>query len=427
MAVSIFNSLIFGNIDSADYGIYITGESVYDAPERAVEMVKVPGRNGAIALDLGRWENIEVSYPAGCFGDNQSDFATRISNFRNAIVSQTGYQRLTDTYNPNEYRLGVYASGLDVKPASMGRAGEFTITFDCKPQRFLTSGETETTVSSGDTLTNPTQYASGPLLEIEGYGEIHLQDDVVVLEDTPIGEVQLAGVGVIPDNWIVRFDSDNLDLLNTNDDIILQPGTMLTTGLAMITTRSDDMVTALTMTVSASDVQCHIANQTVWGRGRVMQVILDEPIVCTKETIVTKTITISVNATYRISGTTATYSGTMTIDCKFGKNIFGEHWLRCENELSPAPPTGVAKANPSGASRNGEIVGVSTKTIVGDLPVFIDLDLGEAYLITDGIPVSLNKYVSLGSDLPTLAPGENEITYDNTITSLKIVPRWWRL
>ena len=86
----IFNSLIFGSINSADYGIYITGESVYDAPERAVEMVKVPGRNGALALDQGRWENIEVSYPAGCFGDDQNDFATRISNVRNAVVSQLG-------------------------------------------------------------------------------------------------------------------------------------------------------------------------------------------------------------------------------------------------------------------------------------------------------------------------------------------------
>ena len=92
MAVTgaIFNSLTFGGVNSADYGIYITGEAVFNAPERAVEMVDVPGRNGAIALDQGRWENIEVQYPAGTFGMDAEEFGTALSNFRNAIVSQIG-------------------------------------------------------------------------------------------------------------------------------------------------------------------------------------------------------------------------------------------------------------------------------------------------------------------------------------------------
>ena len=213
----IFNSLIFGNINSADYGIYITGDAVFNAPERAVEMVNVPGRNGALALDQGRWENIEVSYPAGCFGDDQNDFATRISNFRNAVCSQIGYQRLADTYNPNEYRLGVYASGLDVKPASMGRAGEFTITFDCKPQRFLTSGETETTVSSGGALTNPTQYESSPLLKVEGYGNISFNDHNISIENIVLGNVLLRESAQLEQN--INF---NGDLVNAGDKVTLK-------------------------------------------------------------------------------------------------------------------------------------------------------------------------------------------------------------
>lgn len=60
----IFNSLVFGGVNSADYGIYITGEGVFNAPKRAVNMVAVPGRNGSIAIDQGHWENIEVTYPA---------------------------------------------------------------------------------------------------------------------------------------------------------------------------------------------------------------------------------------------------------------------------------------------------------------------------------------------------------------------------
>ena len=68
----------------------------------------------------------------------------------------------------------------------------------------------------------------------------------------------------------------------------------------------------------------------------------------------------------------------------------------------------------------------STVSILGH-PTYIDCDVGECYRIDDGEYVSLNGKVTLGSDLPVLAVGENEITFDNTITELKIAPNWWKL
>ena len=135
-----FKSLTFDGENSRDYGVYITGQAVFNAPERNVEMVEIPGRNGAYALDKGNFNNIEVTYPAGIFADSLTDFAEAVSDFRNFLCSRTGYVRLTDDYNPDEYRLAVYKSGLEVTPTQL-IAGEFNITFECKPQRYLTSGE----------------------------------------------------------------------------------------------------------------------------------------------------------------------------------------------------------------------------------------------------------------------------------------------
>ena len=100
----IFNNLNFAGVNSIDYGIYITGEAVYNVPERSVEFVSIAGRDGDLILDNGHFENIEVTYPAGCFGVDQTSFADKVRAFRNAIASKKGYQRLTDSYNPNEYR-----------------------------------------------------------------------------------------------------------------------------------------------------------------------------------------------------------------------------------------------------------------------------------------------------------------------------------
>ena len=70
--------------------------------------------------------------------------------------------------------------------------------------------------------------------------------------------------------------------------------------------------------------------------------------------------------------------------------------------------------------------GNSTKAVSG-VPIYVDCDLGEAYIIIDGEYVSLNHRIDLGSDLPKLGVGETEVTFDNTITQLKMTPRWWKV
>ena len=48
---NLYKGLVFDGVDSRDYGIYITGDAVFNSPERDVEMIEIPGRNGAYALD----------------------------------------------------------------------------------------------------------------------------------------------------------------------------------------------------------------------------------------------------------------------------------------------------------------------------------------------------------------------------------------
>ena len=74
----------------------------------------------------------------------------------------------------------------------------------------------------------------------------------------------------------------------------------------------------------------------------------------------------------------------------------------------------------------GDITVDSTVPILGH-PTYIDCDLGECYRIENGSAVSLNGFIDLGSDLPELAPGENTLTFDNTVTSVSLTPRWWIL
>lgn len=51
---AMFKSFEFDGTDSRNFGVYITGAAVYNAPEREVEMISIPNRNGAFALEIGR-------------------------------------------------------------------------------------------------------------------------------------------------------------------------------------------------------------------------------------------------------------------------------------------------------------------------------------------------------------------------------------
>lgn len=208
--MAVFKTLTFDNENSLDYGVYITGEAVYNAPERAMEMISIPGKNGAIPLDQGRFENISVKYPAGAFGKTQSEFASNIMKFRNVLASRYRYVRLSDDYNTDEFRLGMYRSGLETKPVLMSRAGEFDIVFDCKPQRFLTSGETVVTKTSSGSISNPTNFDAQPLLVVTGTGTLTVNGVQITISKTP-----------------TTIDCESMEAYNgttsRNGDIVLTP------------------------------------------------------------------------------------------------------------------------------------------------------------------------------------------------------------
>lgn len=154
------NYFTFGDYDSREFGVFITRDGVYNAPKRVYRQIQVPGRNGDLMLDEGRFENIDVTYPCliyKCFDAN-------VEGLRNALLSHNGYVRIMDSYHPDEYRLGCFSEELSVVPKVLGDGGTFEVTFNCKPQRFLTGGEVVHKYTEDASINNPTLFASKPLI-----------------------------------------------------------------------------------------------------------------------------------------------------------------------------------------------------------------------------------------------------------------------
>ena len=163
------NFIKFNGEYSYDKGVLISGEGAFDGAERDETTLAIPGRNGTLSFWNGRWNNVAARYPALIMGD----LASTAPAVRAWLLGRPGFQRLEDSYNTGEYRMARYAGGLEITPGFLNGNGEITLLFDCWPQWFLTSGETEETIAaSGDVVTNPTNFDALPLIKIDGSGTI---------------------------------------------------------------------------------------------------------------------------------------------------------------------------------------------------------------------------------------------------------------
>ena len=406
---NIFKGFTFDGEYSKDYGVYITGAGVFNAPERDVEMFAIPGRNGAFALDRGRFNNILVTYEAGVFADTAADFSEAVSDLRNFLTSRVGYCRLEDDYNSGEYREAVYKSGLEVDPAAVDTAGTFNIVFECKPQRWLKSGETELSVTSGSDVNNPTLYNASPLLEVWGSGTVSFGGQSVTVNGAaPIGQIAIGEVpytkGRISDPSATKTITVTVTLeteyLNPGDSVFTE-GNKIYSNMTVSYTDMQYEPTDLPATMASITLPTNFVYGTADSNSQYKDYVYR----------VTKIDTQTVYSGTISNTSQIVYDGDDTITITITGNNTN---------------TGVGVVFAPVLTPTKTVYGVSSYMTAGT-PAYIDLELGEAYKKSGGVVVSLNNTVEIGAALPVLPPGDTTFTYPNTVTQFKIVPRYWKL
>lgn len=171
--------ITFNGISSKELGIEVETFPTYEFPEREYEAVSVPGRNGDLYIDKGSYKNVTGKYDLviGSHEITQPYLAERLVSW---LTSSKGYCRLEDSYYPEIYRMALYK-----KPGSISNiinyGGKLSAEFECKPQKFLKSGEQKTTFSQSGTIINPTYQVSKPLLKVTGRGNgaININNKIV--------------------------------------------------------------------------------------------------------------------------------------------------------------------------------------------------------------------------------------------------------
>lgn len=419
-ANSNYHTFTFNGVRAADYGIYVTDVNVFNSAARDVEYIQIPGRDGAFALDRGRFQNISVVYKCAMTQDTDEDFATAISEFRNAIASTKGYKRLEDDIHTDEYRMGVFSKGLEA-PTLNTKTATFDVEFNCQPQRFLKPGETAVSIASGGTITNPTLFDAHPLISayIDDAATLNIGDKTITYTPSVLGNVLLAN-GLIGQpfghgsQYNIRL---NRVPLKAGDDMYISAPfeTTLYANFPQYIRYTDSHTTGgldLYSTAQSSDNTFvgYYKNPT--------------PISFVAGTASTKTMTVSIVLHYKNSpsGTELTATLTSTITVAYNGNMnYGIISIATQSSITT--PTDLGRNQYITTS---QIYANSTSPTFNNT-VYVDLDIDEAYIIKNGEAVSLNNYVSLGGEPPVLKAGNNQITYNGGISNVRITPRWWEV
>lgn len=212
----MMNTFIFNKKKSSEYGIYISGSGTYNFPERDITTYEVPGRNGDLIVDNGRFKNILLKYPAFI----RQKFKENTDGARMWLLKSSTYHRLEDSYHPDIFRMARFSGPLDWKTRFLNYSGECDLIFDCKPQRFLKSGEIPIVSEENIVVSNPTPFEATPLIRVYGTGgELIVGNNIIQIKNI--------------DNYVdIDCDTQNAfkGTVNCNGNIVLDTFPILPEG-----------------------------------------------------------------------------------------------------------------------------------------------------------------------------------------------------
>lgn len=215
-----FGKMMFGGSYSDESGIYVEEPPEDTFPAYSYTHHEAFRKNGDILVDQGRFKNVERKYKISAYdGCDYASVSKKVSEWLYKTRSSE-YIRLEDSYNPDVYRLAVYEESVSLENL-LSKAGKAEITFNCKPQKFLNSGNKPIAVTqSGQIIHNPTSFAALPIIRLIGTGWISINGRYIYF---------------LRNFNHITFDAETYDayedggwLMNsvvyTEDSIVLEPG-----------------------------------------------------------------------------------------------------------------------------------------------------------------------------------------------------------
>lgn len=166
--------LYYKGINSLDLCLTIKSKGTYNTAERDKEFISVPGRNGDLVKDNGRYKNVKIPYDLSLIKRDNRSFNDLVNEVKKWLALDSGYYELWDSYDPRYFRYAAVEGAPNITQ-ELTDYGELSLTFDCKPFRYTFDGQNAIIINQSRTqIHNPENLTAAPYIKIYGSGDISL-------------------------------------------------------------------------------------------------------------------------------------------------------------------------------------------------------------------------------------------------------------
>lgn len=127
--------LYINDVSIAQYGIYISSDTVLNAPSFDYTEHQVPGRDGTLLQYNNRLNNVVRKFT--CHIPDRTKVSSGIAAVKRLLYSNPGYVKIASDYEPDAYMYGYLAQEFNVNPFNMYRTATFELYFSCMPQKYI--------------------------------------------------------------------------------------------------------------------------------------------------------------------------------------------------------------------------------------------------------------------------------------------------
>lgn len=204
-------------VDAFSVGIHLQKPVSFSEAVPISDVQTIPGRNGDLIFETGSYENRSGSASCFCL---QEDVEKAVSSAGRFLMGKNGYRRLETSDDPDHYWMARVENSPQIA-MRLSTLAPFEIGFDCKPQRFLKSGENSISFDGNGTIENVYGQNSMPLITVYGDG-----DGVLTIGNYTVSIESMDGVLYLDSETQNAYNNDGNQNAKINAPVfpIIEPG-----------------------------------------------------------------------------------------------------------------------------------------------------------------------------------------------------------
>lgn len=174
----------YNGFSNEDIDVIVSSDDTYNSASPSYNSTAVNGRNGNIITLNNRRDNLSLTYKYA-FRNCGDELDSRVQKLKQALYDSFGkYYQLTDSYRKDGFRMAMWNGEFEFTPFR-NRRGSVEVTFTCKPDFYLHTGQIAYEFRSGQTvtMTNPSVIPSKPLIRVYGTGSLKIGSNTITVAE----------------------------------------------------------------------------------------------------------------------------------------------------------------------------------------------------------------------------------------------------